>query len=94
MFGDERAGTSLSLGGTESGLSFDRYGNTSPHGDVFNPLHIVKGATVSGGVDGASRRFTSPPRLWDRMSIESFAIYHIHLPATFVMVGKHLSHCV
>ena len=35
MFGVERAGTTLNLGGTESGLSFSYHGNPSPFGDDF-----------------------------------------------------------
>ena len=35
LFGVERAGTTLNMGGTESGLSFGYYGNPSPSGDGF-----------------------------------------------------------
>ena len=36
LFGVERAGTALGMGGTESGLSFDYDGNTSPlTGGIF-----------------------------------------------------------
>jgi len=35
LFGVERAGTTLNMGGTESGLSFGYHGNPSPSGDGF-----------------------------------------------------------
>ena len=43
LFGVERAGTTLNMGGTESGLSFGYHGNPSPSGDVFYSPSLCEG---------------------------------------------------
>ena len=41
LFGVERAGTTLDLGGTESGLSFSYHGNSSPYpGTIFISVSV------------------------------------------------------
>ncbi len=43
LFGVERAGTTLNMGGTESGLSFGYHGNPSPSGDGFYSPSLCEG---------------------------------------------------
>ena len=60
LFGVERAGTTLNMGGTESGLSFGYHGNPSPSGDDF--LFPVAGEGGDRGTrwgsGGAKRQWT------------------------------------
>ena len=42
VFGVARAGTTLDMGGTESGLSFGYHGNPSPSGGGFYPPSLCE----------------------------------------------------
>jgi len=61
VFGVACAGTTLNLGGTESGLSFSYHGNPSPSGDGFLVPLLWRGAAAPPCGDGQGGLYITVP---------------------------------